>query len=167
MSWLLWLNGQTDAAIALGEALPDGIRSWSFPRLLASAGRYDEAADVIKFTPADFFPADVKANAVSLLRSAPDRVLSPHDLPRLGWFDFVYLYIGAPDRVMDFYKAGVNAHYSVSIVTAYLWHPTYARIRKTERFKTFLRDVGLIEYWKQRVWPEFCHPTSANDFACE
>ena len=52
-------------------------------------------------------------------------------------------------------------------ILGWLWHPSYAPVRKTERFKTFVRQTGLVEYWRARGWPEFCHPTIGDDFVCE
>jgi hypothetical protein len=48
-----------------------------------------------------------------------------------------------------------------------VWHPSYAPVRKTERFKTFARQAGLVEYWRAKGWPEFCRPVGANDFVCD
>jgi hypothetical protein len=39
-------------------------------------------------------------------------------------------------------------------------------VRNTERFKTFARKAGLVEYWRAKGWPEFCHPTTGDDFVC-
>jgi hypothetical protein len=50
---------------------------------------------------------------------------------------------------------------------ALLWHPSYAPVRNTERFKKIMRDEGLVAYWRERGWPPFCHPTTGDDFACE
>jgi len=25
----------------------------------------------------------------------------------------------------------------------------------------------MVEYWRARGWPQWCHPAGANDFACE
>ena len=49
----------------------------------------------------------------------------------------------------------------------FLWDPLFAPQWKTERFKTILRKMGLVDYWKARGWPEMCHPTTATDFVCE
>jgi hypothetical protein len=61
----------------------------------------------------------------------------------------------------------------------WLWHPSYAPARKTERFKAFARNAGLVDYWRAKGWPEFCRPVTperasakagpmgADDFACE
>jgi hypothetical protein len=40
-------------------------------------------------------------------------------------------------------------------------------VRKTERFKALMRKAGLVDYWKARGWPDLCHPTTGDDFACE
>jgi len=43
-----------------------------------------------------------------------------------------------------------------------LWHPSYPPLRKTERFKAFVRATDYVEYWHVKGWPEFCHPTTAD-----
>jgi hypothetical protein len=47
------------------------------------------------------------------------------------------------------------------------WHPDYAPVRRTERFKTFARKAGLVDYWRARGWPEFCRPVGTADFVCD
>jgi hypothetical protein len=39
-------------------------------------------------------------------------------------------------------------------------------VRNTERFKTFARQSVMVEYWRAKGWPEFCHPTAGDDFEC-
>jgi hypothetical protein len=29
-----------------------------------------------------------------------------------------------------------------------------------------LRNIGLVDYWKARGWPDLCRPTTGNDFEC-
>jgi len=41
-----------------------------------------------------------------------------------------------------------------------------APLRKTERFRAHLRNIGLVDYWRARGWPDFCKPVGANDFEC-
>jgi TolB-like protein/DNA-binding SARP family transcriptional activator len=165
-AWVLWLNGETDAAIALSESLPPFYRGYASPRLLASVGRYQEAAELITTNAPEMFLPGVVETAAALLRSAPTQVASPEALPRLGWFNFVYLHVGAPERTLEFYEAGVATDYSVSISNALLWHPYYASLRKTERYKDFMRKRGVVEYWRNRGWPERCWPLEAADFTC-
>jgi hypothetical protein len=30
-----------------------------------------------------------------------------------------------------------------------------------------MRKAGLVDFWRARGWPEFCHPTAAEDFVCD
>ena len=43
----------------------------------------------------------------------------------------------------------------------------YAPVRKTERFKAFVRNAGLVDYWRARGWPDLCRPMGADDFVCD
>jgi hypothetical protein len=47
-----------------------------------------------------------------------------------------------------------------------LWHPSYAPVRKTERFKAHVRAFGLVDYWRTKGWPDLCRPVGADDFEC-
>jgi hypothetical protein len=54
----------------------------------------------------------------------------------------------------------------VGLSNQFLWDPSVAALRKTERFKTYVRKVGFYEYWRAKGWPDLCHPTSGADFEC-
>ena len=45
--------------------------------------------------------------------------------------------------------------------------PSYAPVRKTERFKAYVRKAGLVDYWRARGWPDLCRPMGADDFVCD
>jgi len=165
-AWLLWLNGETETAIALHQPTPSLHRGYGLPRLLAAEGRYQEAADVVRTIPEGTFLPGTVEEAERLLRSAPAKVASPESLPGLGLLDFVYLHVGAPDRILDFYEAGADAGYTVSILYSFLWHPSYAFLRDTERFKTLMQDIGAVDYWRARGWTQLCQPRGDRDFTC-
>jgi tetratricopeptide (TPR) repeat protein len=166
-AWLFWLNDDTDAAMAISDSLPPQHRAYTAPQLLAAVGRYEEAADLAS-DAADMFQPGVVESVAGLLRSAPTEVASPEALPRLGWFNFVYLHVGATERTLEFYEDGVQAGYSVSISNALLWHRYYASLRQTERYKNFMRNRGVVRYWVERGWPELCRPLDADeDFTCD
>ena len=40
-------------------------------------------------------------------------------------------------------------------------------MRKTERFKDFVRKAGFVEYWRTRGWPDLCRPIGTDDFTCD
>jgi TolB-like protein/tetratricopeptide (TPR) repeat protein len=165
----LWLNGQTDAAIAILKDLPLGgnnIRSYA-AMMYASAGRYGEAADALLSIPSGTYPPGTVETAARILRTAPTTAASPQDLPPLGNLGFVYLYVGAPNRVLEYVEFAVEARFLSGPDPAFLWHPSYAPVRKTERFKAFVRKAGMVEYWRARGWPEFCRPTTGDDFICD
>jgi hypothetical protein len=147
------------------EALPPvAARGVDLAEVYASAGRYREAADQLTTIPAETFLPGIAPEAVRLLRNAPATTAS--SIPRLGRLAFVHLYAGTPLRALEFHEDGVDAGYAIAITTADIWHSSYAPVRKTERFKALVRKAGLVEYWRAKGWPEFCHPTAADDFVC-
>jgi TolB-like protein len=165
---VFWLNGQDNEAIATMEALPPvAAREVDLSQIYASEGRYREAVDQLLRIPADTFFPGILPEAARLLQSARAITVSPQAIPPLGRLGFVYLYAGAPLRALEFHEAGVDSGYVIAITTAELWHPSYAPVRKTERFKSFVRKAGLVEYWRTKGWPEFCHPATNDDFVCD
>ena len=95
----------------------------------------------------------------------------PATLPALdfaqGELGFVYVYVGAPDRVLDYPERLVASNGLIVQAVRYLWSPEFAPVRKTERFKAFVRAAGFVDYWRARGWPDHCRPVGADDFACD
>jgi hypothetical protein len=87
----------------------------------------------------------------------------------LAVLSFAYLHVGAPERVLEYYEdtleSGLVGGSAGDI--GFLWHPSFAPVRKLERFKTFVLNSGLVDYWRAKGWPEFCHPTTGDDFMCD
>lgn len=161
-----WLDGATDKAVTMLQPFRPG-RTLELALVEASAGRYRQAAAAIREMPASNYPAGMTEAAAKILESAPAQAAAPDTLPRIGNLSFAYLHVGAPERVLEFYEDEIRAGYFQPISTTWFWHPTYAQVRKTARFKNVVRDLGLVEYWAARGWPPQCRPTQANDFACE
>jgi hypothetical protein len=90
----------------------------------------------------------------------------PSTLPALpNWLLWVYGYVGAQERLLDYPERLFQAD---AISRNYrLFTREYAPVRKTERFKTLVRNMGLVDYWRERGWPDLCKPVGANDFMCE
>jgi TolB-like protein/tetratricopeptide (TPR) repeat protein len=162
-------NGQGEAAIALLESLlSTGRRNMFLARAYAMQGRYAEAADTVLSTRTTN-PEFQKFNedTARLLRSAPAKVSDPKALPEyMNEYNFVYAHIGAIDRVMEYPEREREVGYLQDFASI-LWLPDMAPLRKTERFKAYMRNVGLVDYWRARGWPDLCKPVGANDFACE
>ena len=68
---------------------------------------------------------------------------------------------------MDNYERRVQAGVIAGTRLAHFWHPSYAALRRTERFKTLVRASGLIDYWRAKGWPEVCRPVGYDDFVCD
>jgi TolB-like protein/Flp pilus assembly protein TadD len=167
------LNGQTAASIPILEAVSTDFagafyRDVWLARAYAEVGRFKDAAGTVLLSTGNEVPRQSVENAAALLRKAPAKVTAPETLPRFdSELNFVYAYVGAPDRVLEF--AERNAGIGFIAVGAYkqLWFPSAASSRKGERFKDHLRTIGLPDYWRARGWPDLCHPTTGDDFACE
>ena len=171
---ILWENEQYDSAIKIMKGLverPTGPTSLAM--MYASVGRYTDAAEVLEAALKDGrnkLPGWETEwhTAASLLRMAPAKAVVAQNPARLQRASFVYLYVGASDHALDYYedtiKSGLIGGQGNNF--GYLWHASYAPVRKTERFKTFLRNAGIVDYWRQRGWPDLCRPTGADDFVC-
>ncbi len=165
----LWVDGQNEAAIAILNALPPDApgRVNDLAMIYASMGRYSEAADMLEKAPTGNAGPAVLKEAARLLRAAPAKVAAVDTLPRLGVrLDWVYLYGGAPERAIQTQEFSVKMGFVAPVELAVVWHPSYAPLRKTERFKAYVRALGLVEYWRAKGWPQWCHPTTGDDFAC-
>jgi TolB-like protein len=163
---IYWLAGDTEKAIAMLEPFRPG-RTLELALVEASAGRYRDAAAAIREMPATSYPPGMTEAAARILESAPAKAELPFALPRLGNLSFAYMHVGEPARVLEFYEDEVIADYFQPISTTWFWHPSYAAVRQTPRFKTVVRDLGLVDYWRVRGWPAQCQPRGADDFVCE
>jgi TolB-like protein len=162
---ILWLDGDTDRALAMLAPFRPG-RTLELALIEASAGHYREAAADIRLMPPASYPPGMTEAAAKILDSAPAQAAAPAALPRLGNLSFAYMHVGAPERVLEFYDDEVGGNYFQPISTTWFWHPSYAAVRATERFKTLVRDLGLVEYWRARGWPAQCRPAGGEDFSC-
>ena len=163
---IYWLDRDDATAIKmLDEFRPN--RTAEISQIHAALGKYKDAASLLREMMAANYLPGVLDGAASLLDRAPSKTTAPESLPRLGNLSFVYLHAGAPERVLEFYEAALQAGYFQPISTTWLWHDSYAPVRKTERFKRYIRDIGLEEFFRARGWPAHCRPTSARDFVCD
>jgi TolB-like protein len=49
----------------------------------------------------------------------------------------------------------------------FFWSPPYQEVRQMEFFKTLLIELGLVELWKTKGWPDLCKPVGDDDFECD
>jgi hypothetical protein len=48
----------------------------------------------------------------------------------------------------------------------YFWLPLFEDVRRVPDFKSLVRDLGLVDYWREYGWPPFCRPLDGEDFEC-
>ena len=166
---VLFAAGKNDAAAeVLKSALrPGGGADLVLAQVYAAEGRYRDATDVLDgWKTGNPVVARVAATAARLLRALPAPAL-PNERPELGALDWVYLYAGDPGRFMKTYEDHVQMQYAGGgLVSPMEWAPPYHGVRQTERFKIWVRDAGILTYWRARGWPPQCHPTTGDDFEC-
>jgi hypothetical protein len=166
LSRLLWLSGDDDGALAILKSLRAGNTNGIIARVHAGAGRFDEAANTLLSAPSGSYRPDALAEAVRLLRTAPMAAVPQNPMP-LGPLDFVYLFAGAPSRVLDTYERNVAAGWMNNATWVLLWHSSYAPVRRTDRFEALVRNAGMVDYWRERGWPALCRPAGGDDFVCD
>jgi TolB-like protein len=163
---IYWLAGDTAKAVGMLQPFRPG-RTLELALVLASAGRYQEAAAALREMPASNYPNAMLEAAAKILDTAPAKAADPAALPRVGNLSFAYMHVGAPERVLEFYEDEIAGDYFQPISSTWFWHPTYAAVRRTERFKKVAQALGLVAYWRERGWPAQCHAVGSGDFACE
>jgi tetratricopeptide (TPR) repeat protein len=171
--------GQAKSAIAILEKMPPEApliyyRNLYLARAYAAEGRYEMSADMLLATP----PLDASRagfssgvahhqyfqDAARIIRSAPEKISSPEMLPDVpGGLNFVYAYVGALERILEPLAQTPDNGPSYDI----LWQANAAPLRKTEQFKKTVTDLGLVQLWRDRGWPDVCRPAGDRDFVCE
>jgi hypothetical protein len=129
------------------------------------------AAAILSITPDQvIFPKESVVEAAARIRKAPGPIAapSPSSASESSQLAFVFAYTGAPERLFDAPERAVATGNQLNGVNGWtLWSPLFAEVRRTERFNTLMRKMGLVDYWRARGWPDLCHPTTGDDFACE
>ena len=74
--------------------------------------------------------------------------------------------VGAPNRVMEYPERALDAGLANATSFRLLWEPLNGAVFKTERFKAFVRNVGFVDSWRMKGWPDHCRPVGADDFVC-
>jgi len=48
--------------------------------------------------------------------------------------------------------------------TFFIWFPQMREVRYLARFKEFVKEIGLVDYWNKFGWPDLCHKLNNGDF---
>ena len=49
----------------------------------------------------------------------------------------------------------------------WMWTPSLKPFRRSEAFREFVRETGMVDYWRANGWPEKCRPVGEDDFECD
>ena len=128
---IYWLDKDDATAIRMLDEFRPG-RTAEIAQIHAALGKHKEAASLLREMTAANYQPGVLDSAASLLDNAPSKTAAPESLPRLGNLSFVYLHVGAPERVLEFYEAALRAGYFQPISTTWLWHE-FIRSRAQDR----------------------------------
>jgi TolB-like protein/DNA-binding SARP family transcriptional activator len=171
---IYWISGQRDKAVQLLMQIPDRPSvPTSLAMIYSSEGRYADAAGMMEAAlkvrsemPQNQTP--MWRTAVAYLRSAPAKPEASGQFPRLGRVDWVYLHVGAPEQSLEIYESeiGTGLVGGQGDSFGYLWHPSFTGVRHSVRFQTLMKNAGMVDYWRQRGWPDFCRPLGGKNFTC-
>ncbi|MEY2855076.1 MAG: hypothetical protein RL030_2208, partial [Pseudomonadota bacterium] len=89
---------------------------------------------------------------------------NPYALTRIAsWAGF----LGFPDVALAALKRLPALGLSVETWARFLWGATLAEARQTPAFKDFVRELGLVDYWRSTGnWGDYCKPVGTDDFEC-
>jgi len=73
-------------------------------------------------------------------------------------------YFGDPEFAMDAIEKGLRID-ATGIFQ--VWLPVMHEVRQTPRFKKFIKEIGLVDYWNKFGWPDICRQLDNGDFECD
>ena len=143
----------------------DAIRSTYLAKSYAELGRYSEAADTLLAIRFDLVSPQAVEAAARALRSVASGGSVTETLPSYSHFlNFVYGHVGTAERVMEWpeRQIGIQGYGEFGA-----WSPTFSDLRQTDRFRIFVRNSGLLDYWRERGFADLCRPVGEDDFECD
>jgi adenylate cyclase len=73
-------------------------------------------------------------------------------------------YFGDPEFAIKAMEKGVRVHAAGMSIA---WWPVMKEVRQLPRFREFVREIGLVDYWNKFGWPDLCRAVGEGDFDCE
>jgi TolB-like protein/DNA-binding winged helix-turn-helix (wHTH) protein len=152
-----WLGDAIELLLRLGDRDVDFLRRQDFSidsayvfgsdRLIHLTGqRHLDAPEAGLEALRDLYADESNASAGSLIRLA-------------AWA----AYFGDPEFALQAMSKATRQQPSR---VWYLWLPVFEDARGRPEFKALIRDLRLVDYWREYGWPDFCRPTDGDDFEC-
>jgi tetratricopeptide (TPR) repeat protein len=74
-------------------------------------------------------------------------------------------YLGDPDFALELLRA-LPEEANENAVAWALWRPVVSEVRGHPEFRALVREMGLVDYWREYGWPDFCRPAGSKNFTC-
>jgi TolB-like protein len=74
-------------------------------------------------------------------------------------------YLGDPDFALELLR-GLPEEVNENAVAWALWRPVVSELRDHPEFRALVREMGLVDYWREYGWPDFCRPAGSKNFTC-
>ena len=62
---------------------------------------------------------------------------------------------------------GPLGFYDITPTPAVFWDAAFAGYRRSEKFRTTVKNFGVYDYWRKNGFPRQCRAVGADDFACD
>jgi TolB-like protein len=139
-----WFGDSIEILIRLGEEDAEYLRAWS-----GGQGGPGEAVGA-------------REEGLEAMRTLYDEAVNPNAIQLLliaAWTAY-------------FGDADLSSRLAREVVARqrgsmwYFWLPLFEDVRRVPDFKSLVRDLGLVDYWREYGWPPFCRPLDGEDFEC-
>jgi adenylate cyclase len=60
----------------------------------------------------------------------------------------------------------LGAHDLLPVITMLMWGPDHGGYRRSPQFRNYIRESGVLAYWRAHSFPPQCRPRGRDDFAC-
>ena len=97
-------------------------------------------------------------------KESPEAIFDKYKDSRIIGYSFLDA-IGGPDLVLKAFKYFADDQAFRFEYYLVPW-TELDQVGKTEEFQQLIGDVGLVEYWRERGWPERCQPLEGSQFEC-
>jgi TolB-like protein/Tfp pilus assembly protein PilF len=85
-------------------------------------------------------------------------------------FDFriPLIILRADETLLQLLNKGIESGYTsaIPVTLIHFWSPRFKTLRGDQRFREFVRNARLVDYWKKHGWPDRCRAKGEDDFEC-
>ena len=171
-AFLRWQGDQTEQTIKPLESIFRRLPQYREIALRiiinyrASTGEFDKARDLIEACRS--CSQALRTKALAMLDAASvepiDKLFDQYKDANIMGYQFLYA-IGGADVTLDAFRYyGVDANRRLVFFTV-PWTLASA-LSQDERFSEIADDMGLVNYWRTRGWPDNCIPATDGRITC-